>query len=212
MNIFKDQAIAKQYDDYYTTELGLEVDNIEKGIIKDLLSEIPRGKMLELGCGTGHWTDFLVENGFNVDALDASDEMLAVARSKNINAKFSLGISEKLPYHDNSFSLASSFTMLEFVDDPQKVISEIYRVLKPSGWLILGLLHGKSVIGKNKNNDPVFKHASFIYPNQFKTLFSKFKIIKEIGGVHLDAQFKLQDYHHEKLTIDPAFIGVLLQK
>ena len=212
MNIFKDQAIAAQYDDYYATELGRKVDEIEKGIFKDLLSGIPRGKMLELGCGTGHWTDFLVENEFSVDALDASDEMLAIARSKNIDANFSFGNAEKLLYKDNSFNAVSTFTMLEFVDDPQKVVSEIYRILKPSGWLVVGLLNEKSVIGKNKDNDEVFKYANFIYPNQFEILFGKFKIIKKISDVYLDAQYKLQDNHLEKLTIDPAFIGVLLQK
>jgi len=58
MNIFEKESAAEQYDRYYETEFGRAIDALEKKEISKYLEKIPRQAMLELGCGTGHWTKF----------------------------------------------------------------------------------------------------------------------------------------------------------
>jgi len=59
MNVFIKEEIADDYDAYYQTPAGKEIDAIEEKLIADALQKVPKGKMLELGCGTGHWTELL---------------------------------------------------------------------------------------------------------------------------------------------------------
>jgi len=58
MNIFISDAVAQNYDAYYQTKSGRTIDQIEKETIANFLENIPRQAMLELGCGTGHWSEF----------------------------------------------------------------------------------------------------------------------------------------------------------
>ena len=58
MNIFTDEKVAKEYDAYYSSALGEQIDRLERQAIQELLKSIKPGKMLEIGCGTGHWTSF----------------------------------------------------------------------------------------------------------------------------------------------------------
>jgi len=60
--------------------------------------------MLELGCGTGHWTQFFCEEGFQVTGVDESEAMLERARAKNIaGARFLQADAGNLPFRDQSF-------------------------------------------------------------------------------------------------------------
>lgn len=163
MNPFVEEDIAKQYDEFYQTEFGKKIDLLEKAAITKILSNIPRCTMLELGCGTGHWTAFFVEKGFNVIATDSSKAMLEIAQSKNItNATFMQASAEQLPYCFDTFMFIAAITMLEFTANPEKVLHEIYRIAKHQSHVLLGCLNPNSTLFKNKNKDSVFKHAKLL--------------------------------------------------
>jgi ubiquinone/menaquinone biosynthesis C-methylase UbiE len=131
-NIFLTPEVASEYDAYYQTETGKTVDNIEKEIVSAHIKKIPKTNWLELGCGTGHWTKFFSESEFQITAVDNSEAMLKIARSKNLeNVQFLNADATRLPFSDGHFSGIVSITMLEFVDDLEKVLNEIDRVLKP---------------------------------------------------------------------------------
>lgn len=212
MNIFLKQEIANTYDDYYQTNVGRQVDQIEKNIMNKLIKNIPKGQMLELGCGTGHWTDYFSNNGFNVTGTDISEVMLNLAKSKNINARFEYADAENLPFGDESFQTVSLVTMLEFSDNPENVIGEINRVLDVNGWLILGCLNKKSVIGKNKDNDEVFKTARFFTPGEITSKLQQFEIHNIKSGVYLKQDFLIEDDNKKNQTAEAVFIGILAQK
>ena len=144
MNVFIKPEIANAYDAYYQSEAGKEVNEIEEKLIAAALKLVPKGKMLELGCGTGHWTKFFSEKDFNLTACDVSDAMLKHARQKALNVEILKADSEDLPFEKESFGVISSVTMMEFVNDQNKVLEEIYRVLEPKGYLILACLNGNS--------------------------------------------------------------------
>lgn len=212
MNIFAQPHIATNYDAYYQTDSGKMVDAIEKGIISGLLAHTKGKKMLELGCGTGHWTSFFIENKFDVTAVDNSEAMLEIARKKAIDARFLLADAAKLPFENNSFDTVASITMLEFVDEQQKVMHEMYRVLKKGGYAIVGCLNAKSEIGKNAAQDATFKHARFLDLDNLDTIFEPLHILQTKRGVFLDTDFTVLDYACMLGAVEPAFIGILLKK
>lgn len=211
-NKFLIPEIANKYDDYYQSILGKEIDHIEQNIISTLIKDIPRSEMLELGCGTGHWSNYFTQQGFRVTGIDTSDAMLQVARYKNIDAEFKLGNAENIPFENESFDIISSITMLEFVDNQDNVIQEIRRVLRKGGWLILGSLNTNSCIGKNKENDEVFKNAIFFTIDDLKLL------LKKIGdpifemGIYMKSDYSLIDNTNNIDNVEPVFIGCIVQK
>ena len=167
--------------------------------------------MLELGCGTGQWTEYFIKKGFKLTGIDISDEMLKFAHSKSLNADFLKADSSQIPFDDNSFSAVSSITMLEFVEDQNKVLQEAYRVLKPGGWLILGCLNANSELGKNKENDEVFKDAHFLSSDELKHKLRNFNNIKMGFGIYYSSTFELLDGKTE-IDTEPAFIAAIAQK
>jgi len=211
MNVFIKPEIANSYDDYYQSDFGKKIDRIERDIIDFLIKEIPLSEMLELGCGTGHWSDFFSKKGFNLTGIDISEAMLNIAKNKKINAKFKIANSQNIPFNNESFQIISSITMLEFVDNQDKVISEIYRVLKKGGWLVLGCLNEKSIIGKDKRNSETFKNANFLTIDSIKSKLDKFENILIKSGVYLKSDYSIVDDKKDN-NIEPVFIGIIAQK
>lgn len=212
MNVFNKPEIADVYDDYYQTSTGKKVNKIEERLIGDALSQISNDKMLELGCGTGHWTSFFLNQGFEIVATDISEAMLKIARQKNLHTEILKANAENLPFEKNSFPIVSSITMLEFVNNRNKVLQEMYRVLKPNGWLLLGCLNGNSQLAKNAVHDPVFKNASFLTPDVLNNNLTKFGTPKITSGVYFSSTFELLDGTPEQDNWEPAFLAGLVQK
>ncbi|MBN1415637.1 MAG: class I SAM-dependent methyltransferase [Bacteroidales bacterium] len=207
MNIFNNKEIANAYDRYYDDDRGKAVDLIEKKILQKHLRVTRDETILELGCGTGHWTEFLCGQGFRVLAVDSSRAMIDIARTKNINrAIFRQADASALPFKTSSFSTLVSVTMLEFTESPFMVLDEIDRVLRPGGLLVLGCLNIFSELGKRSREDPVFKHAHFFSPAEAGQLLSRFGTPELSSGVYFSSAFELLDGREERETVQPAFI------
>lgn len=213
MNIFNDATIAANYDAYYETELGRKVDEIEKKMVLEHLERIPVKPMLELGCGTGHWSRFFAEQGFRVMATDSSKIMLRHAEEKkHDNITFHRADADNLPFENKTFDVVAAVTMLEFTEDKEKVFDEMFRVLKPGGWLLLGCLNANSQLGKTKNNDEVYKHGEFFTLEELKSHLQRFESPKFTQGVHFSPTFEIMDGSPDESTYEPAFFAVSAQK
>lgn len=176
MSKFDFDIIAYEYDSFYDAPIGETIDNLEKNLIGNLIKKLEGNVLVELGCGTGHWTSFFSQNNFFVTGLDISSKMLEVAVKKNIpNSVLLIHDIQELPFLDNSIQNIAAIASLEFVGDQKKVFSEINRVLKPGGSLIVGCLNINSIVGKTKSGNPVFKNANFFSFN------SLYEILNELG-------------------------------
>jgi ubiquinone/menaquinone biosynthesis C-methylase UbiE len=212
-NIFLNQSVAYAYDGYYLSDAGKKIDKIEKQIVSLHLNNIIRGPMLELGCGTGHWTDYFSSKGFTVTAIDESETMIKIANSKNIqSALFMKADASSLPFSDHSFSVISTITMLEFVDDSEVILNETDRVLKPGGTLIVGCLNKFSELGKNKDNDPVCKNGNFFSIQEITDMLSRFGKPFINYGVYFSSDFALLDGTDKQETVQPSFIAASVRK
>lgn len=162
---------ASTYDDWCKTPLGSTVDHLEKELMAKVAVLKAGEKTLDMGCGTGIYTIWLAKKGLDVTGIDLSPEMLAKAREKaerdNIRIEWLQGDIRQLPFSDGTFDLIVCNIVLEFVDEPGKVISEALRVLKEGGRLIIGMINKESYWGRTYlekgRNDPnsVFAHAQF---------------------------------------------------
>ncbi len=212
MNVFLNPDVADVYDDYYQTDTGKKVNKIETALMEEALAPLQKGSMLELGCGTGHWTEFFCKKGFEVTAADCSEAMLKHARAKNTCAKFINADAADLPFPNHSFEAVTSVTMLEFVPDVDQVLAEIDRVLAPGGWLVLACLNGNSALAKNASEDPVFREARFFTPESLTQKLARFGKAELFSGVHFSPDFEVMDATRECINYEPAFLLARVQK
>lgn len=213
MNIFLDAEIAGNYDLFYHTPAGKKIDSLEKQAIAGFLAQTSGKKILELGCGTGHWTQFMAELGFEVTAMDISEPMLAIARNKNIsNAQFLQADATCLPLAKESFDTIVAITMLEFTNAVPQTLEEIYRVLKTGGTLILGCLNSHSELGKSKDKDATFRDAHFFSKTEFYDILKPFgkPVIREC--VYLTSNFDVLDGILDEYPVEAAFLAARVKK
>jgi ubiquinone/menaquinone biosynthesis C-methylase UbiE len=109
---------------------------------KDIINRVPSGtvSILELACGTGIVTEALKEKfpSAKITATDINPDMLKVAQDKmrDSNIEWDIVNAEEIPYTDNSFDVVLCQFGIMFVPDKQKMVNEVYRLLKPGGTFI----------------------------------------------------------------------------
>jgi ubiquinone/menaquinone biosynthesis C-methylase UbiE len=167
--------VAKRYDQWYDTSHGAIYDRLEKKAIDKLLRDQTEGnKLLEVGCGTGHWSRFFSARGFEVTGIDISERMIETARKKNIaRSSFHAADGHRMGFADNSFDIAAAITTLEFAADPEAMIAEMARcVRKPGGKLLFGVLNALSGYNQERQNkaDSPYASATLFSPGQLKEL------------------------------------------
>jgi ubiquinone/menaquinone biosynthesis C-methylase UbiE len=90
--------------------------------------------VLDLGCGTGRWSAALTERGSRVWGVDSSDEMVALARARGVNAK--VARAEALPFKEGWFERAVTALVVHVLDRP-RAFAELHRVLADDGRLAI---------------------------------------------------------------------------
>jgi 2-polyprenyl-6-hydroxyphenyl methylase/3-demethylubiquinone-9 3-methyltransferase len=91
--------------------------------------------VLDVGCGAGFLTNPLAQAGHNVSGLDAAHEALSVARAHDLTGRvdYRQGDALSMPYSDASFDVVAAMDFLEHVEQPERAIGEMARVLRPGG-------------------------------------------------------------------------------
>ncbi len=95
--------------------------------------------VLDLGCGTGNDTLYLVEHGYKVISCDYSKVALDILKKNIPSAETELvDISKPLPFSDNCFDIIVADLSLHYFDDEttKSIMKEIRRILSPSGYLL----------------------------------------------------------------------------
>lgn len=216
---FDFNTVARNYDDYYQSEFGQKVDVVEKRLVKKYLDKVPEKEALELGCGTGHWSLFFSDNGFQITGIDLAKDMLNKAIEKDIpGAVFMEMNAEELMFPSESIKNIFTIATAEFTDDRQQFFDEAFRVLKRGGYLLAGVLNENSTLGKTKDQDEVFKNATFFTSETLYRSLTRFGHAEIEGCALIDNNGKILDYpedhniSQEKLNNEGAFLVGFVKK
>ena len=154
-----DERLASRYEAWYETGEGQRADALEKALLLKMLQRFPGSKhLLEVGCGTGHFTRWFAHLGLRTIGLDLSPAMLAEARKRDGIALI-LGDAAYLPFADDSIELVALITTLEFLPQPQRALREAVRVARRG--IILGVLNGLSILALQRRAEGLFRRTVY---------------------------------------------------
>jgi ubiquinone/menaquinone biosynthesis C-methylase UbiE len=131
---------AEQYDTNQNRTRDLE------GLsLREHLAGKPLGRVLEIGCGTGKNTVWLVQHAESVSSVDLSGEMLARAREKVTDPKVRFvqaDINRDWHFTEGErFDLVVFSLVLEHIEDLDAIFRKLHAVLDPGGRVYIGELH-----------------------------------------------------------------------
>ncbi len=93
--------------------------------------------VLEVGCGAGVDLARFAKGGARVTGVDLAPSAIALARSnfeqQGLQGTFDVADGERLPFADNSFDLVFAHGVVQYTANPQRLVDECRRVLKPGG-------------------------------------------------------------------------------
>jgi SAM-dependent methyltransferase len=98
------------------------------------------GRLLDLGCAFGFGTRRLAQR-FETVGADVSEAYIRRAVRADQRARYCLASGERLPFSDASFDAVAALDVLEHVAEQRETLSEIARVLRPGGALVLSVPH-----------------------------------------------------------------------
>jgi len=106
-------------------------------------------RYLEIGFGSGIFINKYMSNVSKIAGIDYSEDMVKLA--SNINrklvesgkAEFKQGYASSLPWDDNEFTIVAAIEVFFFLNETEKTLKEVFRVLKPGGRLIIEMAFNK---------------------------------------------------------------------
>lgn len=159
---------AKNYDKHA---------EFQRDVGQSLLEKLPNDlfgyQVLDLGCGTGYFSQLLVERGATVICADLSLGMLEQAKQRCGNGVFAYqqADAEALPFEDDRFDLVFSSLALQWCDDLSIPLREMKRVTRQGGSIAFSTLLDGSLIELKKAWSKIDSHQHvnhFITANQVK--------------------------------------------
>jgi SAM-dependent methyltransferase len=180
-------------------------------------------RVLELGCGTGNNIAFLLENGFLAEGLDYSTSAIELGNSllakQGLSPSLRVGNLAHLDYESDYFDVVldrGCITQNSY-EEIEKILSQVYRVLKPSGLIasftLFGLDHPDMLFGKviSRNCrdffvDGYFKNVgltSFFSFQDIFSLFGKFQIVEARKNTVTDFEERILSQTYSVLGSKP---------
>ena len=158
----------EEYNKWYYTKRGKYISGLEKEVLLRMInppsppfSKGGLGGILDIGCGTGYFTEFL--SGFckNIVGVDTSMDMIkyAIKKHRDSNIKYLIADAEKLPFKDGGFDISVSITALNFVKNPLSAVSEAVRISRKK--VFLGILNRWSLLYFFKKVKSFFINTSY---------------------------------------------------
>jgi ubiquinone/menaquinone biosynthesis C-methylase UbiE len=184
----KRKAFAQRHNFHYLRKIQWQ-------IIERYLRPGPGEKILDVASGNGFYSEKMARRGATVTGIDMDPVRIEHAKTyHNVSGvQYDLGNAESLPYPDATFDKVVSVCALEHFGDPQRAVSEMARVLKPGGTLVL---HVDSFSYREISEETRNKHRREYYVNNYFTHES-------LGKIHENAGLRVEEHcysFHSKLA------------
>jgi ubiquinone/menaquinone biosynthesis C-methylase UbiE len=122
-------------DDYFQNHEIAKKKQTSAEIIKNFEKKLGRkGTFLDVGCGRGELMWAAKEAGWEFTGVDPSREFIEYGK-KHLGVEGQVGTLEKAQFPANSFDAVAMGGIIEHLYNPSEVLKEVYRVLRPNGWL-----------------------------------------------------------------------------
>lgn len=152
----------------------------------------PGAAVVDLGCGQGTLLQHLQSLPLNLklSACDLSPVLVANSAKAAPKATVKVGDLEALPFANAEFDAAFATEVLEHLIPPDKALSEIFRVIKPGGWLLVSLpnrdwFHFEKREADRNKFQPVDDHYYRVSEVEALLIKTGFRIDKVRGGENL---------------------------
>jgi len=127
--------VAEIYDLRYDKGVGR---SYHAHISEQVMARLPQGgRLLDIGCVTGLFAERYRQRGGRAVGLDLSPGMIGRARNRFGNADWVVGSGETLPFREARFDAVSSLLAFSYFHDPDRMLAESIRVLRPGGKIAL---------------------------------------------------------------------------
>ena len=131
-NYWNDEYWKKNLANHEKEELDF-LSDIWLNKYEELLKKVRVGEALDLGCGLGQYTQFLLSKGFHTLSADISKDVLEKVKENNPKTEIiQLDMSTPLPFKDKQFDLVFANLSIHYFDTEttKKLLKEIKRILK----------------------------------------------------------------------------------
>ncbi len=145
------------YEAWYHTPRGRWISDCEFSLLQDLLDPKAGGSLLDVGCGTGHFSRRFARVDLSVTGIDPDPQVLAFALQQDGDISYLLGSVLNLPFPADSFDYTAAITSLCFIAEPLAALQEIWRVTRHT--LVLGLLNQQSLLYRQKQGRGSYREA-----------------------------------------------------
>ncbi|HIJ64354.1 MAG TPA: methyltransferase domain-containing protein [Candidatus Hydrogenedentes bacterium] len=175
--------MAHDYERWYETAEGKAHDREQKAAVREMLpAYTPGASLLDVGCGTGHWSRFFASLGFSVTGVDIAAEMLGQARS-HVATLCHYGIADagSLPFSDATFKVVAAMAVIGFVSAPDAAVAEMFRCVRQDGTVVIGALNALAPLNRERvtaRKEP-YASARLFTPAQLQGLLGRY------GTVHM---------------------------
>jgi SAM-dependent methyltransferase len=130
-------SIATVYDESLPPHV---VEHYLRKRTRFVVEHCPRGKGLDVGCGTGALAGRLAGEGYRMSGVDPSEGMLKVLRERSPAVEAVQGSGTSLPFGDDSFDLVLTVAVMHHIAEPADVartLAEMVRVARPGGRILV---------------------------------------------------------------------------
>jgi 2-polyprenyl-6-hydroxyphenyl methylase/3-demethylubiquinone-9 3-methyltransferase len=142
--------LSLDWEERYTARRSFRVRH---AILAALLEEAvrPGERWLDAGCGTGHFSRQIAKLGAHVTGVDGAESMITRARSLGADAPGSVVYREasdlsRLPDADGCFDGVLCSSVLEYLGEPERALSELRRVMRTGGALVVTLPNARAIV------------------------------------------------------------------
>jgi SAM-dependent methyltransferase len=147
----------REYEAWYQTARGSWIAGREFDLMRRLLGPPDGATLLDVGCGTGHFSRRFAAAGLRVAGLDPDPAMLEHARGLGGGVSYRPGTGTGLSFGDNAYDYVTSVTSLCFIADPERALLEMWRVARRA--VLLGLLNRHSLLYRQKRDRGAYRGA-----------------------------------------------------
>jgi SAM-dependent methyltransferase len=119
-------------DDDYDVFLPEAKARIIDGFVR-LSGLAPGARVIDMGCGSGAFTELLAARGYNVSGIDIAPKLIALAQAKFPGIEFFTGDAENTPFKAGTFDGVLLSGLAHHFPDPRRLAAEVARLLKPGG-------------------------------------------------------------------------------